>query len=105
MQDLWEFPGGKVEGGESIAEALARELSEELGIEVLENAHFSTIEHDYPNMSVSIDFFLVSAWRGQPTGIEGQKLRWVNENELDASMLLPADAPIIAALAGLRKHA
>jgi len=103
MQHLWEFPGGKVENGESAQMALARELAEELGISDLEIAHFQTLDHDYPDIRVSIEFFIVTAWQGTPTGIEGQQLRWVNENELDADLLLPADAPIIAALAKRRK--
>ena len=99
MQHLWEFPGGKVENGESAETALGRELAEELGINELEFAYFQSLDHDYPDIRVSIDFFIVSGWHGTPTGIEGQRLRWVNEDELDTEMLLPADAPIIAALA------
>jgi len=105
MQHLWEFPGGKVENGESAAMALQRELAEELGIEALEIDHLETIEHDYPDMRVSIDFFVVSGWTGTPTGMEGQELCWVDENELDARMLLAADEPIIAALAARRAKA
>ena len=98
MQDCWEFPGGKVECGESTSAALDRELTEELGIDRLEYEHFRTIEHDYPDLFVTIDFFIVSAWHGTPSGIEGQLLRWVDQDKLDAGLLLPADAPIIAAL-------
>jgi 8-oxo-dGTP diphosphatase len=102
LQHLWEFPGGKVEEGESANVALERELAEELGIETLKIDHLGTIKHDYPDSHVSIDFFVVSAWSGTPTGMEGQKLCWVHENELDARMLLPADEPIVAALAARR---
>lgn len=102
MQHLWEFPGGKVEMGESASTALARELAEELGIETLEFDHLATIDHEYPELRVSIDFFVVSAWTGTPAGLEGQALRWVNADELDARLLLPADKPIIAALAAQR---
>jgi 8-oxo-dGTP diphosphatase len=98
MRDLWEFPGGKVEHDESAHAALHRELAEELGIDELEFEHFRSIEHDYPNLRVSIDFYIVSAWQGTPSGIEGQQLRWVDMNEFDASLLLPADAPIVHAL-------
>lgn len=103
LQHLWEFPGGKVESGESAEMALGRELAEELGISTLEFARFQTLEHDYPDIRVSIEFFIVTGWQGTPAGIEGQQLLWVNENELDAEQLLPADAPIIAALAGRRE--
>ena len=98
MQDLWEFPGGKVEHDESAHAALRRELAEELGIDELEFEHFRRIEHDYSNLRVSIDFYVVSAWQGTPSGLEGQQLRWVDMNEIDASLLLPADAPIVHAL-------
>jgi 8-oxo-dGTP diphosphatase len=98
MRDLWEFPGGKVESGESAAGALQRELSEELGISDIEIDHFRQIEHDYPELQVLIDFFIVSSWQGTPTGIEGQQLHWVDAEHLDTSMLLPADAPVVADL-------
>jgi 8-oxo-dGTP diphosphatase len=98
MQDLWEFPGGKVENDESAHAALRRELAEELGIEELEFEHFRKVDHDYPNLRVSIDFYVVSAWQGTPAGLEGQQLRWVDMNAFDASLLLPADAPIVFAL-------
>jgi len=102
LQDLWEFPGGKIEQGESAELALGRELAEELGIEALQFEHFRTLEHDYPDLLVSIDFFIVSAWKGTPTGIEGQQLRWVSEDDLEAGLLLPADAPVVAALAACK---
>ena len=104
MQDLWEFPGGKVEQGESVEMALGRELAEELGIGGLETEHFQSLEHDYPDIRVSVDFFIVSAWRGKPAGIEGQQLRWVDVDKLDAGLLLPADVPIIAALKEWREE-
>ena len=102
MQDYWEFPGGKVECGESPHAALCRELAEELGINELEFEHLQQIEHDYPDLYVTVDFFIVSAWQGTPTGIEGQRLQWVDAQELDAGLLLPADVPIIAALRAIR---
>jgi len=98
MQDLWEFPGGKIEHGESARAALTRELKEELGISQLEFEHFQNIEHDYLNFRVSIDFFVVSCWHGTPAGSEGQQLRWVDQDELVAEILLPADAPVLNAL-------
>jgi 8-oxo-dGTP diphosphatase len=98
MQDLWEFPGGKVENGESACAALRRELAEELGIDELEIEHFQRVEYDYPDLHVTLDFFIVCAWKGTPQGIEGQRLRWIDADELDAGRILPADVPVIAAI-------
>lgn len=98
MQDYWEFPGGKINPGESSAAALARELKEELAIGVTAFEHFLALQHDYPDLLVAIDFYLVSAWSGEPAGAEGQALRWVALEDLGESRLLPADRPLIAAL-------
>ena len=98
FQGLWEFPGGKIADGESAAHALERELLEELGIEVLVSAPFMQLCHAYDDRTVDLEFFLVDDWRGEPTGVEGQRLRWVSVSELDAAELLPADAPLLAAL-------
>ena len=98
FQGMWEFPGGKIGAGESAAQALARELAEELGIEIAATEHFMHIEHDYPDRSVSIDFFVVSEWKNEPAGLEGQALRWVPTASLADQNLLPADVPVIEAL-------
>jgi 8-oxo-dGTP diphosphatase len=98
MQDHWEFPGGKVILGESPETALRRELSEELGIEVITSCHFKRIEHDYPDLRVAIDFYLVDEWLGIPIGAEGQQIKWAARTTLHQQNLLPADAPIIGAL-------
>jgi 8-oxo-dGTP diphosphatase len=98
MQDFWEFPGGKVMQGESTADALSRELNEELGIRVTAFIHFFSLEHDYPDIQVAIDFFLVEEWQGVPNGAEGQSLQWVSAGELHESKLLPADQPLVEAL-------
>ena len=98
LKDHWEFPGGKVKAGESLGAALRRELAEELGIDIGDTRHFHYIEHDYPEFSVAVDFFLVTAWEGTPDGAEGQSIRWVEAHELKAERLLPADAPVVDAL-------
>jgi len=98
FQGMWEFPGGKIGDGESPEQALARELAEELGIEMGAVEHFMHLEHDYPDRSVSIHFFLVSGWKNDPAGLEGQALRWVPPALLHEHRLLPADVPVIEAL-------
>ncbi len=95
---LWEFPGGKIAPGETSAEALSRELAEELGIEVTACSSFMNLRHEYDDRVVSIEFFIVSEWNSDPVGREGQELRWVPTNLLDAQELLPADVPVIEAL-------
>lgn len=95
---MWEFPGGKVGSDEASAAALERELEEELGIAIDGAEHFMRIDHDYADRRVSIDFYLVSRWFRQPVGREGQKLRWVLPDEIGDEALLPADAPVLAAL-------
>lgn len=98
---LWEFPGGKINGHETVVEALQRELAEELGIEVTELRPFMELHHEYPDRIVDLEFFLVSAWRGEPEGLEGQGVRWVAIDELDERELLPADAPVIERLSSM----
>ena len=95
---LWEFPGGKIDPGESPEHALQRELCEELGIEVTGSEPFMNLSHEYADRTVNLEFFLVTAWQGEPQGIEGQRIRWVKIEELDAEELLPADAPLVGAL-------
>jgi 8-oxo-dGTP diphosphatase len=95
---LWEFPGGKIADGERAADALRRELAEELGIDVVASEPYLDLHHKYPDRAVYLEFFLVTAWTGEPTGLEGQGLRWVSPPDLDPKMLLPADAPVVEAL-------
>ncbi len=95
---LWEFPGGKLKDCEESLSALRRELTEELGIDILDPALFMSLDHDYPDRSVSIDFYLIKEWTNSPTGRNGQALVWVLPDALDENMLLPADGPVIEAL-------
>ncbi|MGI9261181.1 MAG: NUDIX domain-containing protein, partial [Woeseiaceae bacterium] len=97
-QDHWEFPGGKLTEGESPEMALSRELHEELGIKVVSATHFLFIEHDYPDLKVALDFFLVDEWQGEPNGIEGQRIQWIVKSKLGEQKILPADIPVINAL-------
>lgn len=98
---LWEFPGGKIRKNETSEAALKRELSEEIGVRPLQSEHFMSLQHDYPDRNVSIDFFLITEWQNDPRGLEGQDLKWVAADDLDAASLLPADLPVVDALRGL----
>lgn len=95
---LWEFPGGKVELGETVRTALQRELAEELAIEIATCEPLLTIAHDYKDKAVLLDVWWVDAFQGEPNGREGQPLRWVEISELRTLDFPAANAPIIAAI-------
>ena len=95
---MWEFPGGKIGAGESKQQALARELAEEIGVVVQKSDFFMSLEHDYPDRAVCLHFFKVTNWIGEPSGLEGQKLRWLSAADIEDGLMLPADAPVIEAL-------
>lgn len=95
---MWEFPGGKIAPGESAQEALSRELAEELGIEMTTCSSFMKLRHEYDDRIVTIEFFIVDGWNEEPLGLEGQSLRWIDKDRLDAGELLPADVAVIEAL-------
>jgi len=101
----WEFPGGKVENGETLQGALARELHEELGIEVRCAYPWIQRHFSYPHASVRLNFFRVTAWNGEVRSKEGQALRWQRLDESLAEPMLPANAPVIAALALPQEYA
>jgi 8-oxo-dGTP diphosphatase len=94
----WEFPGGKLEAGEGRRSGLARELREELGIDIGLPRPLMRLRHSYPLGEVLLDIFVVRDYRGEPLGLEGQSLRWCTRPELKAASLLSADAPIVARL-------
>ncbi|HTP40336.1 MAG TPA: 8-oxo-dGTP diphosphatase MutT [Steroidobacteraceae bacterium] len=95
MAGHWEFPGGKVASGESDSDALVRELAEELGITVRGSRELLVLVHDYPERRVQLCVREVAGFDGEPRGLEGQALRWVEPAALGAAELLPADGPII----------
>ena len=96
----WEFPGGKVEAGETLFQALQRELQEELGITIHDSVDLMTIEHDYPHAYVRIHVSVIRDWTGEPTGCENQALSWqdLNRDQLTVDPLLPAALPMIQQL-------
>ncbi len=94
----WEFPGGKLEPQESRAAGLARELREELGIEIQDPTPLMSIRHEYPYGEVLLDMWVVRRYEGEPEGRDGQALRWCSVQELATVELLPADRPIVEAL-------
>ncbi len=94
----WEFPGGKVEAGETSEAALRRELMEELGINALTLVELRRFRHDYPDRSVEIALWLVPSFEGEVCGLDGQALRWIAPAELDRCDLLEADLPMIEPL-------
>ena len=94
----WEFPGGKLEPGETPAHALARELREELGIAVVRAAPWLVQEFVYPHAHVELNFFRVFAFQGEPAGHDGQAFAWQDPHAIDVAPLLPANTRVLWAL-------
>ena len=94
----WEFPGGKINPDESAARALKRELNEELGITVLSFEPFESLQFNYSGNHVNLNFFLVTDFTGQASGLEGQAIRWVKPSDLPQLDMLEANQRIIERL-------
>ena len=94
----WEFPGGKLEAGESAFAGLVREIHEELGIAVTEADSLIRIAHDYPDKQVLLDVWRVHAFDGEPVGCEGQQIRWVARDTLQEYEFPAANVPIVTAV-------
>ncbi|MGY5583709.1 8-oxo-dGTP diphosphatase MutT [Vibrio cincinnatiensis] len=92
---LWEFPGGKVEAGETIEQAMSRELEEEVGIEVKTQSLFQHLEFDYSDKLLKFDFMLIHDFNRQPFGKEGQQGQWVSIGELADYSFPEANIPIV----------
>jgi len=95
----WEFPGGKIEPGEAPDAAIARELHEELGIDIGAASPWITRVFEYPHGIVHLRFFRVFEWRGEPHPREGQDIGWQTLDKLVSGPMLPANAPVLASLA------
>ena len=94
---LWEFPGGKVEPGETVLDALSRELDEELGIRLTQAEKLIEVPYHYPDKSVLLDVYSITAFEGEPWGKEGQPVSWVKLDELDGYEFPAANKPILDA--------
>ena len=100
LAGLWEFPGGKVDPGESPESALIRELKEELGIDTWTSclAPLTFASHAYPDFHLLMPLFACRKWQGIATGVEGQNLAWVRPNDMRNYPMPPADLPLIPIL-------
>ena len=96
FQGYWEFPGGKIEPGESASQALVRELREEISIEIEQQRFAWTIEHRYPHAHVALHFHWVTRWQGNPHALEGQQTLWVGCDQAWPYPILPATLPLLA---------
>tara|TARA_R110001606_G_scaffold399310_1_gene584809 strand:- start:138757 stop:139152 length:396 start_codon:yes stop_codon:yes gene_type:complete len=101
LGNLWEFPGGKVEAGETVYDALKREILEELAITVITAQPLLTVSHDYDDRSVLLDVWHVEQFDGTPHGQEGQRLQWCAISDLVDIEFPSANVPIISALQAL----
>jgi 8-oxo-dGTP diphosphatase len=103
MAGLWEFPGGKVNAGETPEAALIRELTEELGVDVTASclAPFTFASHTYPDFHLLMPLYVCRKWSGIPVAREGQQLAWVRPARLGDYPMPPADKPLVAMLRDL----
>ena len=103
----WEFPGGKIEAGETLFEALKRELLEEINVVIDDAQEIMVIEHDYPHAYVRLHICVVKSWQGQVRGLENQSLAWLERDDIDRievtqfNPILPATVPILVRLKNL----
>lgn len=98
LAGMWEFPGGKLEPGETPEAALVRELDEELGIVAEGLEPFTFVSFAYPDFHLVMLLYWCRRWQGQPRGRDGQALRWERPGAMAALPMPPADVPLVAAL-------
>lgn len=101
---LWEFPGGKREPGETYEECLAREIREELGVEIAVGKRFAEITHAYPEKSVHLRFYLAQLRAGEPQALDCAAVKWVTKPELDDYEFPAADMQLLAKLRRSRRN-
>lgn len=97
-KDFWEFPGGKIDAGETPEEALCREIKEELDTEIAVDKLFTTINYDYPTFNITMHCYLCTIENGSLTLLEHEAAKWLSLEQLDSVTWLPADLLVIAEL-------
>jgi 8-oxo-dGTP diphosphatase len=105
LAGLWEFPGGKIEPGESPREALVREIQEELGCTVEIGAFVTSCTHEYPHVIVTLDTYFARIMDGTPTPSEHEQLKWLRVDQLNTLDWAPADIPTVLKLEQMQKTA
>ena len=95
---LWEFPGGKLEAGETFEQCLIREIREELGVEISVVELFEEIVHDYPEKSVRLKFFICQLRRGEPQPLDCAAVKWIEKSQMAAHEFPAADAQLLEKL-------
>lgn len=103
FKGMWEFPGGKIEPGESKEAALIREIKEELDTEIIVGAYIDTVEYDYPTFHLTMDCFWGTVKKGDLTLKEHMAAKWLSKAELDSVEWLPADISLIEKIKSLMK--